>query len=210
MMKISWFLAAASVLVYSGCGQRTNTSVVPETPSIVSLSTNLIRDGSFERPLVPPSSYVLFNTGQSFNHWKVVGATGNVAVVGGKFTFGGYSFPAGCGKQAVDLTGTSNSATGVAQRFDTVKGTKYTISFKVGNVVAGGSLGTTSTVKVYLNGKHIFSAKNSKGKGVTHEVWEKFQVSFTAASTETTLSLINGDPSSDTANGLDCVSVVAG
>lgn len=80
----------------------------------------------------------------------------------------------------------------------------------MGNVYdPGGNLGTTSTVNVYLNGKKFFHATNSKGKGATHQIWQRFQMTFTAKSNAATLAFMNGDPSTDTDNGLDCIGVVA-
>jgi Protein of unknown function (DUF642) len=210
MMAKRFSLLVAAVTMFAACAGPANFSPrsVAQT-SVLKPAGNLIQNGSFEQPIVPSGSFTLFSTGQTFAHWKVVGVSGNVGVVSGAFLYGGDSFPAGCGQQWLDLTGTSNSATGVAQKIETVKGTNYLLSFKVGNAVGvGGS--TSSTVKVHLDGKLIFSAKNSRGKGVMHQVWEAFHTSFKAPSAETTLSFINGDPPTDTDNGLDCVSLVAG
>jgi hypothetical protein len=65
----------------------------------------------------------------------------------------------------------------------------------------------TSTVFVYVNGKKIYKAKNKKGKGLTREVWKQFSTTFLAKSTAAKIKFINGDPATDTDNGLDCVSV---
>ena len=43
-------------------------------------ATNLIRDGSFEKPKVPKGSYKTYNTGTTFGPWKVVRAPGDVAL----------------------------------------------------------------------------------------------------------------------------------
>jgi hypothetical protein len=45
------------------------------------------------------------------------------------------------------------------------------------------------------------------GAGVNHLVWEQFTKNLVAATTSTTLTFINGDPSSDTANALDCITM---
>ena len=74
----------------------------------------------------------------------------------------------------------------------------------------GGIFGTTSTVNVLVDGNPIFTAVNSKGAGSTSQVWKTFKVNFTAPSASTTVAFINGDPSSDTDNGLDAVKLVAG
>src|SRR5258708_4097180 len=89
------------------------------------LAANLIRNGDFESPVVPNGSFVLFSTGQIFSHWKVVGASGNIAPVSGTFTQNGFHFPAKKGKQFLDLTGTSNTATGVQQTVATAPSQAY-------------------------------------------------------------------------------------
>jgi hypothetical protein len=171
---------------------------------------NLIKDGGFEKPPTPTGSYILYNTGKTFGKWTVVGAAGNVATVSGTFTQDGYSFPAKSGNAWLDLTGVSNTATGVAQTIKTVAGTTYSVTFWIGNVNdPGGIFGTTSTVDVYDGSTLLLAATNSKGAGTTTQVWQKFTTSFVATASTTTLSFINGDPSNDTNNGLDAISVVA-
>ena len=87
-------------------------------------------------------------------------------------------------------------------------GSHHTLTFEVGNVVdQTGPFGTSSTVKVKVNGAAVFSATNSRGAGLTHIVWQKFSVQITAPSTTTKILFLNGDPPSDTANGLDCVNL---
>src|SRR5438270_886795 len=111
-----------------------------------SVAPNLIKNGGFEQPLVGAGGYTLVSAGQSFGGWKVVGAAGNVAPISGTFVQNGIHFTAKAGKQWLDLTGLSNTATGVAQTVKTVKGASYRLSFAVGNVVdTGGIFGTTST-----------------------------------------------------------------
>ncbi len=184
-----------------GSAWNASDAVVPEVNPI-------LQNGSFETPVVPSGSYTSYNTGQNFSHWTVVGAAGNVSVVSDSFVYNGYNFPAGCGKQWLDLTGTSQSKTGVLAHIQTVSGKTYAIAFEVGNAYdPTGNIGTSSTVFVYVNGKKIFSAKNTKGKGVKHQVWQKFSTQFTAQSTKASIKFLNGDPPTDTDNGLDCVAV---
>jgi len=210
------YWAVAGFLSLAACAQTPNGSL-PAPPSNGSAAaargaappgSSIVSNGSFEKPTVPSGSYTTFSTGQSFDGWKVVGANGNMAVVSDTFTYGGYTFPAGCGHQLVDLTGSSDSATGVQQKVKVVAGTTYQISFLVGNAwAASGNVGQTSTALLYLNGKKILKATNKKGKGLTHMVWQKFSATFVAKKNSATIKLINGDPASDTVNGLDCVAV---
>jgi hypothetical protein len=79
----------------------------------------------------------------------------------------------------------------------------------VGNVDdPGGLFGVTSTVNVMVNGVQVFTATNSKGAGQAKQVWRKFTTTITATSAHTTIAFINGDPSNDTDNGLDAISLV--
>jgi len=172
------------------------------------VTTNLIKDGSFEKPVAASGGFIVFNTGQSFSKWTVVGASGSVGIVSGTFTQNGFTFPAGCAKQWLDLTGLSQSATGVAQTVATQSGHSYTLRFSVGNVVnPNGIFGTSSTVDVLINGNQVLAATNSRGAGKTTQVWKAFSKTFTASSTSTTIAFMNGDPASDTNNGLDCISL---
>ncbi len=168
---------------------------------------NLIKNGSFEKPVVGPGSYALFSTGQTFKHWTVIGASGDVGIVSGTFTQNGFSFPAEKGGQWLDLTGVSNTpAIGVQETITTVAGAAYKLTFWVGNVYdPGGIFGTTSTVNVLVNGSTVASDTNSQ-QGTT-QVWQKFTVHFTAVSATTQVGFLNGDPSNDTNNGLDAVSL---
>ncbi len=209
--------AVAAAMVLAACAPALNGSMPagPTNPAASETAgrsgANLVSNGSFEKPKVPSGSYTDFNKGQRFQGWTVVGASGDVSIVSDTFVYGGFTFPAGCGHQLLDLTGTTNSATGVQQSVTTVPGTTYQLSFQVGNVYAPSSdLGTSSTVLVYMNGKRILKATNKKGKGLTHIVWQQFSTSFVAKGNAARIKFINGDPPTDTANGLDCISVTAG
>lgn len=178
--------------------------IVAGTPD----SLNLVRDGSFESPIVPTGGFVVFNVGSKFSKWHVVGASGDIAIVSGTFTQNGFTFPAGCGSQWVDLTGIMTTGAGVAQKIATVKGSRHVLTFSVGNVVdPHGIFGTTSTVNVLVNGVQTFKAVNKKGAGSKVQVWKSFTTTITAPSTSTTLTFVNGDPAGDDNNGLDCITL---
>ncbi len=170
--------------------------------------TNLVLNGNFSSPDVGPGGLGYFSTGQSFAHWRVVGAVGNVAVTGKTFTQNGYTFESDGTNQCLDLTGDSNSPTGVAQTLPTSVGVRYVVRFAVGNVYyPTGIFGVSSSVAVLINGKRIFTATNSQGKGTTRVIWENFRTSFVATTTNSTLEFLNLDPPSDTANLIDLVSI---
>ena len=180
--------------------------VFAAAPQVGAATGNLIKNGSFEKPVVGAGSFSVFGTGQMFGHWTVIGASGNVGIVSGTFTQNGFSFPAEKGNQWLDLTGLSQTATGVQETVNTTTGASYVLTFWVGNVSnPGGIFGTTSTVNVLIDGSTVASDTNSR-QGTT-QVWHKFTVRFRAASGTTQVGFLNGDPSNDTNNGLDAVSV---
>ena len=134
-------------------------------------AANLLKDGGFEKPVVPSYSYDVFSTGQTFSKWAVVGATGNVGIVSGTFTQNGFAFPAKSGKQFVDLTGLTQTATGLSQTVATIADAKYKLVFWIGNVYdPTGIFGVSSTVKVLVSGRRVFSATNSQES--TTQVWK--------------------------------------
>jgi len=174
--------------------------------SAAAAATNAIKNGGFEKPVAGFGSFIPFNQGTSFSHWQVVGAVGNVALVSGGFAQNGFTFPAKSGSQWLDLTGISQSATGVQQTVPTVASSEYTLTFFVGNVVdPDGIFGTSSTVDVYVDGSIVDAATNSKGAGKTTQVWQRFSVTFPTPNPTTTIAFINGDPATDTSNALDGV-----
>jgi Protein of unknown function (DUF642) len=175
-------------------------------------ATNLIVNGSFERPVVPVGGFTNFDTGTSaLGGWQVVGTPGNVSVVSTTTVGNGLTFPAAVGEQWLDLTGDgSNTATGVQQTVATTAGTTYVLTFYVGNPNdPGGPNGTTSTVNVFVNGTETFSITNLAGAGLTYMFWQRYTTTFVAISSETTLAFMNGDGPTDNTNGLDGISLVA-
>jgi hypothetical protein len=179
--------------------------VVPAA-AVPSSSANLIVNGGFEQPFVGVGAYKLVATGQSFAGWRVVGAAGNVGPISGTFNQNGIHFTAKAGKQWLDLTGVSNTKTGVAQTVKTSSGTSYRLSFAVGNVRdPGGIFGTTSTIDVVVNGHQLLAATNKGGSKT--QAWKTFTATIKATSAATTIEFLNGDPSTDNDNGLDAVSI---
>jgi hypothetical protein len=193
--------ALAIGMLTAGCGTASATTTTTTTTT-----TNLIKNGSFETPVVPAGNFELFSTGKTFTGWRVVGAKGNVAPISGKYQGDGITFNAETGAQWLDLTGLSNTATGVAQTVATKPGAKYHLTFWVGNVYDPGRIfGVSSTVKVYVNGVRKLIATNSLHPGNHKQAWKEFALTIKATSSRTTISFINGDPRTDDSNGLDGV-----
>ena len=125
-------------------------------------------------------------------------------------------FKCSTGHQCVDLTGqgftgnfSGGTATGIEQRVPTTPGDTYLLTFFVGNLYdPQGLYGTTSTVRVMINGTEDLSVTN-RSKDRTSYVWMKFTTTLKATSSQTSIAFINGDPAIDSWNGLDDVSLVA-
>jgi hypothetical protein len=178
--------------------------------SLPAHAANLVKDGSFETPAPPSGTYTDYASGQKIGAWTVVGAR-NVSITSTTEVNRGITLVAKKGAAFADLTGDcdcGDATTGVAQTIKTIPGTTYTLTFWVGNCYAPG-YGTTSTVNVYVGSSLILAAENTRGKGSTKQVWQKFTTQFVAGASTTTLSFLNGDPSGDEQNGLDEVSLVA-
>jgi hypothetical protein len=173
----------------------------------VGATANLIENGSFETPVVAAGGLNRYSAGQKIGAWTVLGA-GTVDVLGHDFVYGGYTFTAFSGKQQLDLTGNTDNVTGVKQTVATTAGHSYTLCFYVGNVNdPGDGLGVSSTVDVLVDGKQQFTATNSKANQKNTPYWQKFTYKLKASGAKTTLAFMNGDPSNDTYNGIDDVTL---
>jgi hypothetical protein len=175
----------------------------------VPFGATLLGNGSFESPTVPVGGGTRFYNGDTLGGWTVVGAQGNVDLLYTTFAYCGFTFVAQDGWQSLDLTGSSNSPTGVSQTIATAPGATYQLFFWVGNVVdLTGPCGTSSTVDVLVNGAQVLAAENTQGAGMTVPAWQAFGLQFTATSTQTVIEFLNADPPSDTSNLIDNVSLV--
>ncbi len=171
-----------------------------------------VTNGGFEEPVAPTGRYTLIDQGKTIPGWKVVGAPGNIGPVSGTYTYDGFAFPPHGGKQSLDLTGRSNTATGVEQAFSTRPGVSYVLNFWVGNINDPQPqrqfyFGKTSNVGVFIDGSKVMTASNSDGAGAQKLVWKEFSKTFTATSQTTTVRFMNEDPSNDNNNGLDDVAL---
>lgn len=175
--------------------------------SSLSLQANLIINGSFETPVVPVGGFTNFFSGSTaITGWMVVGP--EASIVSKTYIAGCCTFPAEDGNQWLDLTGdVSNAIEGVQQTVATSPGTKYTLTFWVGNVDdPTGIFGKTSTVNVLLGGTSgTLLATVTNSSTTTTLTWQQFTETFTATGSTTTLDFMNGDPRSDNSNGLDNV-----
>jgi hypothetical protein len=178
-------------------------------------TANLIKNGSFESPLVPFGTFEVICTpacaGQpSLPGWQVIGETNANITVINNFTQSGAIFRAQNGSQYIDLTGTTDFlAAGVQQTVVTKPGVHYFLTFYVGAVNFGG-FGPLSRIDVYVNGQLLTSAIYSAPASDPVQTWQKFSATFTANSAKTTI-LFFSDGSREIAGkniGLDNVSLV--
>jgi len=181
----------------------------------VDARANLITNPSFETtsPVVAPGTFGIFTPGSTgVTGWTVVGNAGtDIGITSTTFAQSGISFVAEDGSNWVDLTGlnTNNDTEGLQQTIATNIGDSYTLTFWVGNVDSPGTgFGVTSTVNVLVNGASLGAATNNCTACTTTLIWMQFSRTFTASSTSTTLTFLNGDPSNDNSNGLDNVSLL--
>ena len=187
----------------------TSTVNVAPTTTAPNAPDPVVENGSFELPVVTVGGFTLFTLTTPLPGWQVVGAPGNVGVCSGSYAQGGLRFPAADGAQWMDLTGLTNTATGITQSIATSVGAHYTLGFQFGNIVnPGGIFGTTSSVEVSVNGQVVRTVTNALGAGQGVLVWQDVSVNFTASSASTTISFLNRDPGTDNSNGIDAVTVV--
>ena len=194
------------LLNVAGCAKMQKVTDAANAILTKAPGNNLIVNGSFEEPVVPKGGYLLFTLGQSFKGWQVIGAQGNVAPISGEYAQAGIRFNTQDGAQWLDMTGISNTATGVQQIVQTQPGAKYELSFYVGNV-SGSIFGTTSTIELLVDGQSIGRYTNDT-KIPGQQDWRQMKVEFTASKAATTIAFINRDPPNDNSNGSDNVSLV--
>lgn len=200
MRRYSIAIALAAV-----CALQSSPSVSAE---------NLIRNGSFEHPVVPQDSQLqVFNVGQKLSGWIVTGptpgATG-VYVIGENYTEAGgqLHFTPKFGAQAVDLTGPYNQGPiGVEQQVATTAGARYKLVFYLGNQDNSyTNYGLASSAQVDIDGvsQGVFTNDRNTPNNIN---WQRFVVEFTATRSRTVIQFVNRTPPADYYCGLDGVSV---
>ena len=169
----------------------------------------LIQDSGFETPLVPKGGFATYAVGSTVGSWKVIGASGNVGIVSSSYRGDGITFDAHRSQQYMDLTGLSNTKTGISQIVHTVVGRTFTLGFYSGNTYdPRGAFGTTSTINVYVGLRKVLTTVSTTANP-SKQVWKHYSVNFKATSAITAVSFINGDPPTDNNNGLDSVTLRA-
>jgi hypothetical protein len=208
LKRLTWIAGFFAI----ACGSRTELDAPDATADSGDRceGISLLVNCSFELPPAKSGGLQVFATGAQLPGWTVVGESGNVNTINTTFTQNGFAFPALEGSQSMDLTGFSNTKTGVSQTVATVAGTSYALAFWVGNISdPGGIFGVSSTIDVLVDGASVLSATTSDGGGTTTLAWKRFSLSFTASSSSTTIAFMNADKPNDTSNFVDDVLLVA-
>ena len=173
-----------------------------------SANANLLLNGSFESPLVPPGGLTNFLGGSNLiDGWQVVGV--DSAVTSSTFSQSGITFQAQDGQQWLDLTGfTSNSqSSGVTQTVSTVIGVPYKLDFFVGSATDG-VLFYPATIDLGINGGNRIGFFNATAPNSALD-WKPFSTSFYATSATTEITFYNGSSSNNYLAALDNVSLYA-
>ncbi len=185
-------------------GRKTGDECDPDAGAT---GPSLLTNGSVEQPAVPVGGFTAFTTGQSFGGWTVIGETGDVAPLSTAYVSGGFAFTAQDGQQAVDMTGTTDTATGIQQTVTTTAGHAYCLSFWVGNIYnPGGVYGVDSTINVLLDGNLISVATNAD-QDPAELSWQPFTTTIVAAGSSTRIAFVNADPAADSSNFIDNVTL---
>jgi len=190
-------------------------SFVSITPS---WAGNLIGNGGFEGPhLTADQPLRIEYVGSTFHGWTVTGPNNppglGVSLINEAYVenFGEnvLHFSPDKGAQSLDLSGPSNEGpVGVQQTVATTAGDPYVLSFGLANQDDSYALySRPSAVEVYIDGasQGIFKNDRNTANDLT---WRKFRVSFTAATSATTIQFVNRTRSDDNECGLDSVSLV--
>lgn len=187
---------------------RAATAFAVALTLVAAADADLIVNGSFESPAVPPGGYTNFPAGSTaIPGWTVVGI--DSALTSGTFTQSGIVFQAQDGNQWLDTAGiTANSnASGVSQDVPTAIGTTYQLRFHVGSCTDN-TYFFASTVDLSINGGARTSYTNPTTP-TDHFDWREFTVTFTATSTTTNITFYNGSAPNNYQSALDNVSMVA-
>ncbi|MGO9597455.1 MAG: PEP-CTERM sorting domain-containing protein [Isosphaeraceae bacterium] len=170
---------------------------------------NLLVNGSFEDPVIPPGTDHLYNGGQPIGSagWTAVGVNVDLVQTTYAEPFNGITaFNAQQGLNSMDLTGAFNSGptSGVTQTVSTTVGQTYDLSFYVGRADGGSFYSTPATDDLSINGGPSVSYTNSNATpGFVN--WEQFTTSFVAVGPTTTITFLNGTPVQTALAGLDNV-----
>jgi choice-of-anchor C domain-containing protein len=139
-------------------------------------ATNLITNGSFEAQTVSNGTFDTFTkAGQGLTGWNV--DRRSVDLVADTY------WQASHGQNSLDLNGLGKGA--ISQKFNTVVGQVYELSFDLAGNMGDGTFLKGLTVNLGSHGLYSF---DSTGKSYSNMGWKTFTARFAAVSSQTTLS----------------------
>jgi hypothetical protein len=182
--------------------------------SIPAQAANLITNGGFESPGGAGSA--VLGAGFNLDGWTVTGDSGNsVFYLKNDYVEPGITFPSHGGDFSVDLTGAGNTSPldGVFQNVATTIGSRYKLTFWIGNQASFGGASSTfystaSTAGLWINDVLAGDFTNADETSATVN-WQQFTYGFTATSASTKIAFLNNTPVIDNYLGLDDVSLTA-
>jgi choice-of-anchor C domain-containing protein len=159
---------------------------------------NLIQNGGFESPALPPGSFIFGATGTTITNWFV--SLGDVDLLTNS------SWVPAEGNQSVELNGFQRGA--IQQSFATTFGQSYTVRFAMaGNGDPGNSGSLLHDLRVSAAGQHQDYTFDSTGHGQFNMGWTTQSFTFVATATTTTLTFESLD-FGNSGPAIDDVSVV--
>ncbi len=185
------------------------------------VSADIVDNGSFEFPAISPGGFELFSGGSTaITGWEVVGQnvlslSTTYSELGPPFFTGMVQFNSQTGLNALDLTGGGNDSSasnGVQQSVATLAGATYVLEFYVGRAQSNNGdsrYQTPTTMDLMIDGGPRTGFTNSDVVTPGFVGWRQFSTTFTAANATTTLTFLNGTPSTTNYLGLDNVSLTA-
>ena len=162
------------------------------TPGWAAFFTN----GSFENGTNPSTFTTLLNGSTAINNWTVGG--NSIDYIGTYWT-------AADGSRSIDLAG--NSFGWISQKFDTVEGTPYRVSFAMAGNPDGGEI--IKDLFVTVGSKSQAYWFDTTGKFKDAMGWALKEFDFTANSGQTTLTFLSLEGTSPFGAALDNVTVAA-
>jgi hypothetical protein len=167
---------------------------------------NLLANGSFETPVIPPATFLDFGVGGEPAGFAWTVTTNTVDIVSNGF-LGGTAFD---GVQWLDLVGFGSTGE-VEQTVTTTPSQQYTLSFAYANNPGPGvPVPVSADLTVVSGANTLLDQSISHGTSTTSGLnWTPFKMTFTATGTSATLAF---DETVGGANGgifLDAVSIDA-
>ena len=188
-------LLAAWIAVLAGCGSGESGGRGDTDPA------NLIVNGSFEGPDVPPGISTISVGDWNLSGWTPVNGNG-IGIFDNMTASAGVTWQAYEGDQFAELDANANG--GISQSINTVPGSSYYICFAYSPRPGCGA--GTNTIQFYLNDKSIDNV--TAGGDAASMAWMLYCYSFRATGASTTVRFMAAGDSDGFGGFLDDVQVI--